>query len=107
MTTDSLAKRYTIPCGYLGLYGRCNRPCFRGICSRHRSRKSLTPCRNCGVRGTTAAHGYCSQLEDGCVWKAQYWSRVAKAERDEMSTLIDDILSWDWKTFYAAQPSST
>jgi hypothetical protein len=103
MSTDPRAKRYTIPCTYLGLYGKCNRPCFRGVCSRHRARKSLPPCRNCGVRGTTAPHGYCSQLENGCVWKAQYWSKVAKTERDAMDALIDDILSWDWRTTHVDQ----
>ena len=107
MSADPRAIRYTTPCGYIGLNGQCGKPCFRGVCTRHRDRKPLQLCLRCGVRGTTAPHGYCSNRESGCQWRAQYRSKLAKSERDEMAVYLDEILSWDWPAWLAWRQTKT
>ena len=91
-----------IPCTYIGLKGACTKPCFRGLCNRHKNRTALTLCKHCGKRGTNAPHGYCAGIEEGCRWKAQHASRVLKAERESWDAYLDEILSWDWENFSLA-----
>ena len=56
----------------------------------------MTLCAHCGVHGTNAPHGYCATVSTGCRWKQQSASRVLKTDRDEINSVIEDILSWDW-----------
>ena len=107
MSADPHTIRYTIPCSYVGLNGVCGKSCFRGVCTRHRDRKPLQLCLRCGVRGTTAPHGYCSNRESGCQWRAQYRSKLAKGERDEMEAYLDEILSWDWPAWLRWRQTGT
>ena len=92
MSADPRTIRYTVPCTYVGLNGLCGKPCFRGVCTRHRDRKPLQLCLRCGVRGTTAPHGYCSNRESGCQWRAQYQSKLAKKDRDGMDAYVTDLI---------------
>ena len=80
-----------VPCTFIGLKGACTNQCFRGRCSRHKGKTTLTLCLHCGKRGTTAAHGYCASVESGCRWKAQHHSRVLKAERESWDAFIDSL----------------
>jgi hypothetical protein len=75
-------------CSYIGLKGLCGKPCFRGLCSPHRNRKSLALCSNCGVRGTTSKTGVCAALETGCRWKAQVRCHKMKAAADDMDAYV-------------------
>ena len=85
-------RQFDLPkCTYVGQQGVCALPCFRGVCGVHRNRKSLTLCKNCGVRGTTTAHGYCPNVESGCRWKGQHHSRVIKANRESWDAFIDSL----------------
>ena len=87
------ARQFDLPkCSYIGLKGVCGKPCIRGICGRHRDRKSLPLCNHCGVRGTKAKHGYCSNAESGCFWKGQYRYRVLKSHSDLMEDYITDLI---------------
>lgn len=88
-------------CSYLTLKGVCGKPCFRGLCSAHRKRKTLARCSNCGVRGTTSKTGICSALDTGCRWKAQVQCHKMKAAADSMEALID-ILAEDCRRHYEA-----
>ena len=90
-------------CTYIGRNGICGRRCFRGICSYHINRKSLTMCLHCKVRGTTSKTGICQSIESGCRWKAQYASTMLKATVDSMDTYIDSIVD----EFNAAQVAAT
>ena len=80
-----------LKCSYVGQKGVFGQPCFRGVCGVHRNRKSLTLCLHCGKRGTTAAHGYCPNIESGCRWKAQRKFRVLKAEREGWDAYIESL----------------
>ena len=85
-------RKFELPtCSYVGQKGVCGLPCFRGVCGVHRDRKSLALCLHCGKRGTTAAHGYCPNVESGCRWKAQHHSRVLKADREAWDDYIDSL----------------
>ena len=85
-------RQFDLPkCSYVGLKGVCGASCFRGVCGVHRGRKSLTLCLSCGIRGTSAPHGYCASVESGCRWKAQHYSRVLKAEHEAWDAYIDSL----------------
>ena len=90
-------------CSFIGRKGPCGRPCFRSVCGTHRGKKPLTLCLRCGERGTTAPHGYCMNEKTGCRWKAQYESRLMKAERDATNSYIDELLSLDLGTTHVDQ----
>ena len=81
-----------VPCTFIGVKGPCTNQCFRGRCSRHKNKTTLTLCKHCGKRGTLAAHGYCASVESGCRWKAQHQSRVLKAERESWDAYLDDLI---------------
>jgi len=81
-----------VPCTFIGVKGPCTNQCFRGRCSRHKNKTTLTLCKHCGKRGTLAAHGYCTSVESGCRWKAQHQSRVLKAERESWDAYLDDLI---------------
>ena len=89
-------------CSYLTLKGVCGKPCFRGLCSVHINRKSLTLCSNCGVRGTTSKTGICAALETGCRWKAQVRCHKMKAAADSMEAFIDSLVE-DYLKHHAAK----
>ena len=84
-----MSQRNLVPCTFIGLKGPCPNQCYRGRCSRHTSKKSLPLCKSCCKLGTNASHGYCANIESGCRWKAQYHSRVLKADRETWDVYID------------------
>jgi hypothetical protein len=86
-----MSQRNLIPCSFIALKGSCPNQCYRGLCSRHTGKKSLTLCNHCGERGTAAAHGYCMNIESGCRWKGQHNSRVLKAKRESWDAYIDSL----------------
>ena len=86
-----MSHRNLIPCTFVALKGPCPNHCYRGLCSRHTGKNSLTLCKNCGERGTAAAHGYCMNIESGCRWKGQHASRLLKANREAFDAYIDSL----------------
>jgi hypothetical protein len=86
-----MSQRNLIPCTYIGLKGPCANQCYRGRCSRHTTRKSLTLCLHCKKLGTTASHGHCASIQSGCRWMAQHKSRVIKADREAWDAYIDSL----------------
>jgi hypothetical protein len=83
--TDKLPR-----CSYLGVYGICGQPCYRGICGNHIRRTTiLTLCTRCGVYGTASKTGICSTRSTGCLWSSQYTSikMKAKARQSEASSI--------------------
>ena len=86
-----MSHRNLIPCSFIALKGPCPNHCYRGLCSRHTGKNSLTLCKNCGERGTAAAHGYCMNIESGCRWKGQHASRLLKAKRESWDVYIDSL----------------
>ena len=86
-----MSQRNLVPCSFVGLKGPCPNRCYRGVCSRHTGKKSLTLCTGCSQLGTNAPHGYCVNVESGCRWKGQHQSRVLKANRESWDAYIDSL----------------
>jgi hypothetical protein len=53
-------------------------------------------CLNCGIRGTSAPHGFCSGKEHGCIWKAHYQLRMTKAAHAAMDAYVEELSDAAW-----------
>jgi hypothetical protein len=50
-------------------------------------------CINCGIKGTSAPHGYCTSISNGCRGKNQYKSRVIKRDRDDLEAYVQTLIA--------------